>query len=97
MLSVEGDLMIWANPRAVILYARSSYFYNNMFIICLFPTFYKLFWSLIQKKIVGTFAITLHFMTSHHHVFRRWLHAYNLLYVTLQQKQVTHVSLVFKG
>ena len=29
--SVAGDPMIWANPRDVILYARSSY-YHNMFI-----------------------------------------------------------------
>ena len=27
----EGDLMIWANPRDVKLYARSSYYYNDMF------------------------------------------------------------------
>ena len=33
--SVEGDPMIWANPRDVILYARSSYYYNDMFIIYL--------------------------------------------------------------
>ena len=45
--------MIWANPREVILYARSSNYYNNMFIIYLFSDIiliYKLFWSLIQKK-----------------------------------------------
>ena len=28
--------MIWPHPRDVILHARSSYFYDNMFIICLF-------------------------------------------------------------
>ena len=27
--------MIWANPRDVILYARTSYYYNNMSIIYL--------------------------------------------------------------
>ena len=53
--SVEGDQMIWANPRDVIQYTRSSYCnsYNNMFIIYLYPTlfwFYKLFRSLIQKQ-----------------------------------------------
>ena len=31
-------------------------------------------------------------MTSHHHVFRRWFHAY----LAVPQKQVTDVSLVFK-
>ena len=50
----EGDPMVWPHPRDAILYARSSYFYNNMFIICIFILtlfwFYKLFWSLIQKK-----------------------------------------------
>ena len=34
--SVEGDQMVWPHPRDVILYARSSYYYDNMFIICLF-------------------------------------------------------------
>ena len=36
-------------------------------------------------------------MTLHHYVFRLWLHAWNLLYVTSPQKQVTDVSLVLKG
>ena len=34
--SVKGDPMAWPHPRDVILYARSSYHYDNMFIICLF-------------------------------------------------------------
>ena len=34
--SVEGDPMVWPHPRDVIRYARSSYYYDNMFIICLF-------------------------------------------------------------
>ena len=29
-----------------------------------------------------------------HHVFRLWFHAWNLIYVMSQQKQVTGVSLV---
>ena len=28
--------MVWPHPRDVILYARSSYYYDNIFIICLF-------------------------------------------------------------
>ena len=32
--------MVWPHPRDVILYARSSYYFDNMFIICLFPTFF---------------------------------------------------------
>ena len=32
----EGDPMVWPHLRDVILYARSSYYYDNMFIICLF-------------------------------------------------------------
>ena len=42
------------------------------------------------------FAIKLCFLTSRHHVFRLWFHAWNLLYVTLPQKQVTNFSLVLK-
>ena len=30
-----------------------------------------------------------------HHVFRLWFHAWNLLYITSSQKQVTDVSLWF--
>ena len=33
---VEGDPMVWPHPRDVIQYVRSSYYYDNMFIICLF-------------------------------------------------------------
>ena len=32
--------MVWPRPRDVILYARSSYYYDKMFIICLFLTFF---------------------------------------------------------
>ena len=52
--------------------------------------------SLSSRKIAGTFAITLRFMTSLYHFFRRWFHALNLLYVTLPETQVTKVSLVLK-
>ena len=45
---------------------------------------------------MGTFNITLRFLTSRQHVFRHWFHACNLLYVTLPQKQVINVSLVLK-
>ena len=36
MRSVEGDPMVWPHPGDVILYARSSYYYDNMINICLF-------------------------------------------------------------
>ena len=38
----------------------------------------------------------LRFLTSRQHVLRLWFHAFNLLYVTSAQKQVTDVSLVLK-
>ena len=91
--------MVWPHPRDVILYARSSYYYDNMFIICLFLTFFlilKTCFGLESRKIAGTFAITLRFLTSRQHVFRLWFHACNLHYVTSRQKQVTDVSLVLK-
>ena len=54
MRSIEGDPMVWPHPRDVILYARSSYYYCNMFIICLFLTFFLIltpvFLSLIPKN-----------------------------------------------
>ena len=31
--------MVWPDPREMILNARSSYYYDDMFIICLFLTF----------------------------------------------------------
>ena len=70
-----------------------------MFIICLFLTFFPDFKTcsgLSSPNIAGTFAITLRFLKSRHHVFRLWFHAWNLLYVTSPQNQVTDVSLVLK-
>ena len=91
--------MVWPHPRDVILYARSSYYYDNMFIICLFSDIlsdFKTFFGLQFRNIAGTFAITLRFLASHQHVFRLWFHACNLLNVTSPQKQATDVSLVLK-
>ena len=90
--------MVWPHPRDVILYARSSYYYDNMFIICLCSDIlsdFKTCFGLQSRKIAGTFAITLRFLTSRQ-LFRLWFHACNLLYVTSPQKQVTDVSLVLK-
>ena len=83
----------------MIQYDRSSYYYDNMFIICLFSdtlSDFKTCFGLLSRKIAGTFAITLRFLTSRLHVFRLWFHACNILYVTSPQKQVTDVSLVLK-
>ena len=91
--------MVWPQPRDVILFARSSYYFDNMFIICLFSDIlsdFKTCFGLLSRKIAGTFAITLRFLTSRQHVFRLWFHACNLLYVMSPQKQVTEVSLVLK-
>ena len=57
---------------------------------------FKSCFGLESRKVSGTFAITLRFLTSRQHVFRLWFHACNLLYVTSPQKQVTRVSLVLK-
>ena len=89
--------MVWPHPRDVILYARSSYYYDNMFIICLFSDIlsdFKTCLGLKSRKIAGTFAITLRFLTSRQHLFRLWFHACSLLYVTSPQKQVADVSLI---
>ena len=82
--------MVWPHPRDVILYARSSYYFDNMFIICLFSDIlcdFKTCFGLLSRKIAGTFTITLRFVTSRQHVFRLWFHARILLYVTSPQKQ----------
>ena len=42
------------------------------------------------------FAFMFRFLMLHHPVFRLQFHAWNLLYETLPQKQVTNVSLVLK-
>ena len=57
---------------------------------------FKTCFGLKSRKIAGTFAITLRFLTSRQHIFRLWFHACKLLYVTSPQKQVTDVSLVLK-
>ena len=91
--------MVWPHPRDVMLYARSSYYYDNMFIICLFLTLFLIFKPVLvfnPENFAGTFAITLRFLTSRQHIFRLWFHACNLLYMTSPQKQVTDVSLVLK-
>ena len=65
--------MVWPHLRDVILYDRSSYFYDNMFYHMPFSDILsdiKTCFGLYSRKIVGTFAITLRFLTSHHHVFR---------------------------
>ena len=70
-----------------------------MFIICLFSEVlsdFKTCFGLKSRKIAGTFAITLGFLTSRQHVFRLWFHACTLLYTTSPQKQVTDISLVLK-
>ena len=86
--------MVWCHPRDVILYAKSSYSYDNMYIICLFLTFFLMLKLVL--KIAETFAITLRFLTPRQHVFRLWFHACNLLDVTSPQKRVTDVSLILK-
>ena len=57
MRSVEGDPMVWPHPGDVILYARSSYYYDNMINICFFSDilsdFKACFWSLIPKNCVS--------------------------------------------
>ena len=46
--------MVWHHPQDVILYARSSYYDDNMLIICLFSDIISdlktCFWSLIPKN-----------------------------------------------
>ena len=75
-----GNPKVWPHPRDVILYARSSYYYDNMFIICFFSDFlsdFKTRFGLLSRKIAGKFAITLRFLTSRQYVFRLWFHARN--------------------
>ena len=58
--------MVWPHPRDVILYARSSYYYDNMFIICLFLIFFLILKPVLvfnPEKNAGTFAITSCFLT----------------------------------
>ena len=99
MRSFDGDHMVWPHPWDVIQYTRSHYFYNDMFIIYFFPTlfwFYKLFWSLIQKKF-GNVCHYVSFLEITSSCFPFLLvHTWNLLYTTLQQKQVIDVSPVLK-
>ena len=33
MRSVEGDPMLWPHPQDVIQYARSSYYFNNVYLL----------------------------------------------------------------
>ena len=86
--------MVWPHPRDVILYARSSYYYDNMFIICLFLTFFLILKPVLvlNPENCGNVCHNVAFLD----VIRLWFHACSLLYVTSPQKQVTDVSLVLK-
>ena len=80
--------MVLPHPRDVILNARSSYYYDNLFIIYLLSDILsdiKTCFGLQSRKIAGTFAIMLRFLTSRQHVFSLWFHACNLLYVMSPQ------------
>ena len=68
--------------------------YSTCFFLTFF-WFYKLFWSLIQKKLQKSLPYTL-FLDVTHYVFRLWFITYNLIYVKSAQKQVTDISLVLK-
>ena len=98
--SVSGDSMVWPHPIDVILYARSRYYYDNMFIICLFfRTFFLILKPILvfnPEKLRECLPKRYVFLTSRQHVFLLWFHTCNLLYVTLTQKKVTDVSLVLK-
>ena len=89
----------WPHAQDVILYTRSSYFYDNMFIICLFLTFYlnlKHVWTLIPKN-CGNVAITLRFYVSWRHIIMFSVSGSMLeIHFMSPQKQVTDVSLVLK-
>ena len=90
--------MLSPHPRDVILFARSSYYYDNMLIICLFLTFFlilKPVWSLTPKN-GGNVCDNVTFPNVTSTNSRLWFHACNLLYVTSTQKKVTDVSLVLK-
>ena len=62
--------MVWPHPRDVILCARPTYYYDNMFIIFLFSDIlsdFKTCFGLQSRKIAGTFSITFRFLTSRQH------------------------------
>ena len=87
--------MIWSNQRDVILYARSNDYYNNMFIKCLFPTFYTLFWSLIQKSCGNVcHNVMFHDITSS--CFPSLVPCLKFFLRNVAAKQVTDLSLVLK-
>ena len=75
--------LIWCTvSQDLILYARSSYYYNYMFIIyfflILFCFFYKFYWPLIQKNCEKV-CLQVSFLD---------VLAWNFLNVILPQKQV---------
>ena len=96
-LTLKCHTYYWPHPRHVILYARSSYIYDNMFIICLFSDIlsdFKTCFGLLIPKNCGNVCHNVTFLDVTSTCFRLWFHACNLLHVTSPQKQVTDVSLV---
>ena len=47
--------MVWPHPRDVMLYAISSYYYDNMFIICLFSDI--LFFLILKPVLVVSLVL----------------------------------------
>ena len=54
--------MVWPHPRAVMLYARSSNYYDNMFIICIFSDVLSDFKTCFGQKKCGNVGHNVTFL-----------------------------------
>ena len=91
--------MVWPHPRDVIQYARLSYYYDNMFIVCLLYDIlfdFKTCFGPINSENCLNVCHNITFLDVTSTCFCLWFHVCNSLYVTLPQKQVADVSLVLK-
>ena len=92
--------MVWPHPRGVILYARSNYYYNNMFIIYPFLTLfwiYNLFWSLIPQTLRERLPLLyVSFLDVTSFMFPSLVSCLKFTLRNVAEKQVADVSLVLK-
>ena len=90
--------MVWPHPRDVLLYARSIYYFDNEFIICLFLTliwFYSLFWPLTPKN-CGKVRHNVTFLDVTSSCFPSLVPCLKFTLCNIAAKQATDVSLVLK-
>ena len=84
MLRISVDLMVLPHPLIVIQYARSSYYYNNVYVSCTSGHLYvKIMCKLCNKKLESfTNFIQNVYFTTMSHIMRKPIYIHKVLRFT---------------